>query len=353
MIRGLDLKTLFLVLAIGSISLLVIFSINRSLFYNQLIFWIIGLTVFYLASNFNLQIWEDLAKPFYFFTLLLLIAIFIIAEPVRGSVRWLDLGIFRIQPSEISKVAAVLILAVFFSSHSAAFVRNILLSFMIIAPFAFLVFIQPDIGNSLSFIGIWAGITFASGFRIKQFLIICIIAAVLGIIIFQFLEPYQKARITAYINPSQDRLGTGYQIIQSKIAIGSGQLLGKGLGQATQSQLKFLPEAESDFIFSSISESLGLVGSGLLLVLYAFLIVRVLGFAYTGSRLAQLVVAGTVSFFCIQILINVGMNLGLLPVTGITLPLVSYGGSSLITTLFLLGIVFSTGRTGLDAFKNR
>lgn len=353
MIRGLDLKALFLILAIGAISLLVIFSINKSLFYNQLIFWIIGLTIFYLASNFHIQLWKDLAKPFYFFTLLLLIAIFIIAEPVRGSVRWLDLGIFRIQPSEMAKVAAVLILAVFFSSRGAVSVRNILLSFLIIAPFVFLVFIQPDIGNTLSFLGIWAGIVFVGGFRLKQFLIISILAIVLGVIIFQFLEPYQKARITVYINPSQDRLGTGYQIIQSKIAIGSGQLLGKGLGQGTQSQLKFLPEAESDFIFSSISESLGLAGAGLLLILYTFLIVRVLGFAYTGSLLAQLIVAGAVSFFCIQILINVGMNLGLLPVTGITLPLVSYGGSSLITTLFLLGIVFSTRRVQLDALKNR
>ena len=351
--RGLDFKGLFFILAIGAISLLVIFSINRSLFYNQLIFWIIGFTIFYLVSNFHLQLWKDVAKPFYIFTLLLLIAILIIAEPVRGSVRWLDLGIFRIQPSEIAKVAAVLILAVFFSSRSAASARNILLSFLIIVPFAFLIFIQPDIGNALPILAIWVGITFASGFRAKQFLVISILIVALGVIFFQFLEPYQKARIGTYINPAQDRLGTGYQIIQSKIAIGSGQLLGKGLGKGTQSQLKFLPEAESDFIFSSISESLGLAGAGLLLILYTFLILRVLSFAYTGSRLAQLIVAGAVSFFCIQILINVGMNLGLVPVTGITLPLVSYGGSSLITTLFLLGIVFSTRGAELDAFRNR
>ncbi|HLA04334.1 MAG TPA: rod shape-determining protein RodA [Patescibacteria group bacterium] len=342
--RGLDFKGLFFILAIGAISLLVIFSLNRPLFYNQPIFWVVGLAVFYLASGFHLHLWENLAVPLYILSLVLLFVIFLIAEPVRGSVRWIDLGVFRIQPSEIAKVAVILTLANFFSSKNAAAAKNIFLSFLIVLPPVILILIQPDIGNALPILAIWISIAFVAGFKVKHFLVISALAVFAGLLFFQFLEPYQKARIETFINPAQDRLGTGYQIIQSKIAIGSGQLLGKGLGQATQSQLKFLPESESDFIFASIAESLGFFGSMLLVVLYSIIIVRILGFAKTKNRFAQLVVVGAVVFLGIQMLINISMNMGYLPVTGITLPLVSYGGSSLLSTLFILGIVFSIER---------
>ena len=342
--RGLDFKGLFFILAIGAISLLTIFSINSSLFYNQLIFWVVGLAVFYLVSGIHLHLWQNLAVPLYILSLVLLFVIFLVAEPVRGSVRWIDLGVFRIQPSEIAKVAVILTLANFFSSRSAAAAKNIFLSFLIVLPPALLIFIQPDIGNALPILAIWASVAFVAGFKLKHFLAISILAIFAGLLFFQFLEPYQKSRIETYINPTQDRLGTGYQIIQSKIAIGSGQLFGKGLGQATQSQLKFLPEAESDFIFASIAESLGFLGSALLVILYSILVVRILGFAKTKNRFAQLVVSGTVAFLGIQMLINVSMNMGYVPVTGITLPLVSYGGSSLLSTLLVLGIVFSIER---------
>jgi len=342
--RGLDFKGLFFILAIGAISILVIFSLNRPLFYNQLIFWVVGLAVFYLASVFHLHLWKNLAVPLYILSLVLLFVIFLIAEPVRGSVRWIDLGVFRIQPSEIAKVAVILTLANFFSSKNAAAAKNIFLSFLIVLPPVILILIQPDIGNALPILAIWISIAFVAGFKVKHFLVISALAVFAALLFFQFLEPYQKARIETFINPAQDRLGTGYQIIQSKIAIGSGQLLGKGLGQATQSQLKFLPEAESDFIFASIAESLGFFGSMLLVILYSILIVRILGFAKTKNRFAQLVVVGAVVFLGIQMLINISMNMGYLPVTGITLPLVSYGGSSLLSTLLVLGIVFSIER---------
>ena len=342
--RGLDFKGLFFILAIGAIFFLVFFSLNRSLFYNQLIFWVVGLAIFYFASGFHLHLWEKLAVPLYILSLVLLFVIFLIAEPVRGSVRWIDLGVFRIQPSEIAKVAVILTLANFFSSKNAAAAKNIFLSFLIVLPPVILILIQPDIGNALPILAIWISIAFVAGFKVKHFLAISALAVFAGLLFFQFLEPYQKARIETFIDPAQDRLDTGYQIIQSKIAIGSGQLLGKGLGQATQSQLKFLPESESDFIFASIAESLGFFGSMLLVVLYSILIVRILGFAKTKNRFAQLVVVGAVVFLSVQMLINISMNMGYLPVTGITLPLVSYGGSSLLSTLLVLGIVFSIER---------
>ena len=191
--RGLDFKGLFFILAIGAISLLTIFSINSSLFYNQLIFWIVGLAVFYLASALHLHLWENLAVPFYILSLVLLFVIFLIAEPVRGSVRWIDLGVFRIQPSEIAKVAVILVLANFFSSRSAAAVKNIFLSFLIVLPPVLLIFIQPDIGNALPILAIWISIAFVAGFKLKHFLAIFVLAIFVGLLFFQLLAPYQKA----------------------------------------------------------------------------------------------------------------------------------------------------------------
>lgn len=348
MVRNLDLGGLFLILAIGAISLLVIFSISRPLFTNQLIFWLVGLTIFYLAASLPIHFWKELAIPFYIVALILLFVILLIAEPVRGSVRWIDLGVFRVQPSEIAKVAQILLLASFFSSRSAAQVNNIFLSFLIVLPIAALIFVQPDIGNTLPILVIWLSLAFAAGFKLKHFLAVLIIAMITGFAFFQFLEPYQKARIETFVNPAQDSLGTGYQIIQSKIAVGSGQLLGKGLGGATQSQLKFLPEAESDFIFASIAESLGFAGSLLLIVLYTALIIKILSFAKGNERFAQLVIIGAAAFIGTQVLVNISMNMGYVPVTGITLPLVSYGGSSLLSTLLIFGIVFSVAKGRVD-----
>ena len=173
------------------------------------------------------------------------------------------------------------------------------------------------------------------------FIVAALITGVLG---YELLSGYQKDRIATFINPTKDPLGTGYNIIQSKIAIGSGQLFGRGLGRGSQSQLKFLPEAESDFIFASIAEQLGFLGAILIVLLQGGLILRILSYLQNVEKFGQLVIIGAVSFLLLQFLVNVGMNLGLLPVTGITLPLVSYGGSSLISTLFLLGVVFSVKR---------
>jgi len=167
------------------------------------------------------------------------------------------------------------------------------------------------------------------------------IGAIILILSYELLAPYQKNRILTFIDPNIDPLGTGYNIIQSKIAIGSGQLLGRGFAQGTQSQLKFLPEAESDFIFASITEQLGFAGAAVLTTIYAWLIIRIISFTKDKDRLGQLILIGITTFLVTQFTVNVGMNLALLPVTGITFPLVSYGGSSLLTTLFLLGIVYS------------
>jgi len=329
------------IMAIGAISLLIIFAINKSLATSQFVFWVIGLSILYIVSQINYKFWQSMTLPLYILSITLLGFLFILAEPVRGSVRWFDLGIFRVQPSELAKVAAILLLANFYNFRSANNFKNILISACLLLPLVILIFLEPDIGNTLAFLAIGLGISTVAGLKVKQFVQLATVVLITAIFFFEFLAPYQQKRLASFINPVQDPLGTGYNIIQSKIAIGSGLLFGKGFAQGSQSQLNFLPEAESDFIFAAIAEQLGFAGAALLLVIYVSLITRITKIAKEKERYAQLVIAGIVSYMVLQFTINVGMNLGLLPVTGITFPLVSYGGSSLLTTLFLLGIVFA------------
>ena len=336
-----DALLFLVILAIGSLSLLVIFSIDKNLAANQFVFWIIGLVTLFLISFLDYKIWGKLSIPFYFLAIFTLSLLFLVGEPVRGSVRWIDLGIFRFQPSEIAKVGTIFILAVFYLERSAANFKNLIYSFLIILPVISLIFWEPDVGNVLAILGIWFGISLACGIRPKHLTYLSISLLILGAILFKLLAPYQQARIKTFINPSADPLGTGYHLIQSKIAVGSGEFIGRGLGRGSQSGLKFLPEAESDFIFAATVEQLGFLGGVLLIILFSFLIHKILKITGSVDRFGQLVIVGTASFLILQYTVNISMNMGLLPITGITLPLYSYGGSSLISTLFLLGVIFS------------
>lgn len=339
-----DRVTLFLILAIGSLSLLTTFAINRSLFTSQLIFWVLGLIVFYIASHFDHVTIKKIALPMYAICVILLSSLFLIGDPVRGSIRWIDLGFFRFQPSELTKVALIFLLADFFGKNSAGKLKNVILSLVIVGIPAALVFKEPDLGNSLSLLAIWGGMSLIAGLRVKHMVTIGFVVVLLVFLGVEFLSPYQKNRIETFLNPNNDPLGTGYNVIQSQIATGSGGIFGKGLGRGSQSQLNFLPEAESDFIFAAYVEQLGFLGAVLLLSLYTYLIYRILTSLSTPDTFSKLIISGTGSFLAFQFFVNVGMNMGILPVTGITLPLVSYGGSSLISTLFLIGVIFSIRR---------
>ncbi len=332
------------ILAIGLISLLIILSINKNLAQNQFIFWLIGLVILYIVSQFNYHSWQTPTLFIYIGSLIALVALLLRGDPVRGSIRWIDLGFFRIQPSEIAKVASVLLLANFYKDKSARDFKNVIVSFLMISPAVLFVFIQPDLGNSLTFLAIWFGINLAAGFRIKHLTIFFFASVILLVIFYELLAPYQKNRLTTFVDPGSDPLGTGYNIIQSKIAIGSGKFIGRGFGKGSQSQLNFLPEAESDFIFASIAEQLGFVGAGLLITLFVWMITRIIQITKDKDRYGQLLIIGIVSFLVAQFTVNVGMNLAILPVTGITFPFVSYGGSSLLTCLFLVGIVYAVSR---------
>lgn len=332
------------ILILLSTSILVIWSSSPELALQQGIFALFGLVFYFLVSKFDYRSLNNLIKPFYFLQLILLIIVLILGVETRGVIRWIPIGGINIQPSEFSKPILILFLAFFWSKNLPTW-RNILISFLWISPPLLLIFKQPDLGTTLIIISIYLGLLFASGVSLKKLLILGL-AVLLAVPIFWVsLHGYQKQRLSSFLSPTQDPLGTGYNLIQSTIAVGSGQLLGRGLGQGTQSRLQFLPEYRTDFIFASISEELGFLGSGLILAVYIFLVSYFLKVALRSiDVLGFLLALGAVSLLIFQTIVNIGMTIGLLPVTGITLPLISYGGSSLVATLITLGLVASVSR---------
>lgn len=324
----------------------VIYSSSPVLAYQQAIYGIIGGVLYFLLRSFDYRSLTVFIKPSYLIILFFLIITLILGIETRGSVRWIPLGPFNLQPSEFAKPILILALALFWSTHSPSW-KNILKSFLILLPFAVLIFRQPDLGTTLTIVFIWIMILFAS--QISLIKLFSMGAAGLLFIpsTWFFLQDYQKQRVASFLSPTQDPQGIGFQVIQSAIAVGSGQLFGRGIGRGTQSRLQFLPEFRTDFIFAFISEELGFMGNLILLTLYGvmfYFCFRILN--KVGDRFGELIVVGVMGMMVFQIVINIGMNIGLLPITGITLPLLSYGGSSVVTTLLCLGLVASVSRYG-------
>lgn len=326
----------FLILCLGSVT---IFSVNPEIFSTQLVYGVLSVAVFFVLNFIDFKIYEGLASGFYFLSLAILIIPLFIGVISRGATRWISLGGRTFQPSEAAKFLMIIFLARYWHARKIT-LNNLIICFFWLLPQFFLIFRQPDLGSSLVLLVIFGGILFFTELNWKQ-----ITALLLVIIIFLpfswlFLKDYQKLRITNFINPNLDPLGSGYNIIQSILTVGSGGLLGKGLGKGTQSHLAFLPERHTDFIFSSFAEEFGFLGSVILLLLYFFLAGRILLAARKAKdSFAFLICAGVFSLIFFQTTVNIGMNLGLLPITGITLPLFSYGGSSLISTMACLGLV--------------
>lgn len=340
------LSSLFLI----SIGILVIYSSSRDLAIQQAIFIAVGIALFFLVSRFELTSIKNLIKPLYILILLALVAVLILGTETRGSLRWIPLGIFNIQPSEFAKPLLILLLAKFWSENLPS-TTNILKSLLWSAPLIFLIFRQPDLGSALTIGAIFLGMLFAARVSIKKMIAIFLIILSIVPLGWLFLHGYQRERIVSFMAPESDPLGTGYNVIQSTIAVGSGEFFGRGLGRGTQSRLQFLPEFRTDFIFASIAEEMGFVGSILILSLYLFLLTYLLRSAYkTNNSFRFLIIMGVFSMFLFQVFVNIGMNVGLLPITGITLPLISYGGSSAVATLLSLGMVAASvkRRSGVD-----
>jgi len=349
-----DPLLLFVTFFLVAFGILMISSTDPSFAFQQLIFSFLGFFVFFVVSALGYPFFRSFAVVLYLIILFFLLILPIFGETIRGSTRWIDFGFFRFQPSELAKPIIIIVLAWFFEKKDASSLKNILASFFLIFPYFFLIFKQPDLGNALIIFLIWVSIVFVSGLPLLWAVLSIISGIFLMPVFWFFLAAYQKARIISFLNPTLDPLGTGYSILQSQIAIGSGQLFGRGFGRGTQSHLAFLPERQTDFIFATLSEELGLFGASILLLIFFILIIHILDVAkISKKRFPTHIAIGVATWILVQIFINVGMNLGIVPVTGITLPLISYGGSSLISTLFGLGIINSIyhfrGQTRLTA----
>ncbi len=329
-----------------------------SFFDKQIIWVIVSFLVFFIFSFIDFRFLKrtDVLVSLFLFLSFILLLLFILGQVSHGAKSWFNFGLFSFQPADTIKLILVLILAKYFSRRHVEIgdIKHILISgFYAFLPFV-LVLLQPDFGSAMIIFFIWLGMVLVSGIS-KMHLFMVFLSGILIFVSFWFFifAPYQKARISNFINPLADIHGSGYNAFQSTIAVGSGQVLGKGLGFGTQSRLKFLPEPQSDFIFASFSEEWGFIGSVTLLLLYSLVIWRVLVSAsYGASNFEILFGMGIAILFMSHILVNIGMNLGLLPVTGIPIPFMSYGGSHLLTEFMGLGILMSMRKYGRSVHRD-
>ena len=348
-VKELDYFLIFCVLILSVVSLFVMYSTDGGeiLFHTKNHFFklVTFFPVMIVLAFFNLRFWYHFSYIIYLAVVLLLIWVSFFGIKSSGSQRWMDLYFFVLQPSELMKIAIILCLAKFYhrlkiENVNSFFSMAIVLS-IIIAP-VMLVLSQPDLGTSILIVLSGLIILWLGGVKIKYFIYSFITFLISLPFVISFLKPYQKLRILTFLDPDRDPLGAGYQIIQSKIAIGSGGLDGKGFLKGTQSYLDFLPEKHTDFIFTLFSEEFGFIGSVALLILYSIIIFRIIRIgAISRSNFARLFCFGFAFAIFIYIVVNLSMVLGLLPIVGSPLPIMSYGGSSMLATMIGFGIVLS------------
>ncbi|MGE5197818.1 MAG: rod shape-determining protein RodA [Deltaproteobacteria bacterium] len=319
--------------------------------YQRQMLWVgLGLVIFLVISNFHYRWLWGVTYFLYGFALFLLFLVFIVGAVHLGAQRWLKLAWFNFQPSEIAKLIMVVFLARYFSDKSvdnvsltvnrSGMLHGFLVPFIFILLPMSLIIEQPDLGSGAMMLAIFTAMLYLSGIRLRYIILFLVLVLLAAPLLWYFLRDYQKERLMVFLNPNADPLGAGYTVIQSKIAIGSGGFFGKGWLSGTQSQLRFLPESHTDFIFATFAEEWGLCGSLALLLLYYFLISQGIRVALrTNDSFGRLLAFGISLMLCIQVFINIAMNLGLAPVVGLPLPLMSYGGSSVLTTFIALGIL--------------
>lgn len=312
----------------------------------QIVRFAVGMGVLITVALIDIRLWLKYAYVLYLATVALLIAVEFMGEVGKGAQRWLDLGYVGLQPSELMKITLVLALARYFHGTSIEDVRRIpqlFVPLLLIALPAALVLRQPDLGTALMLIITGGVIFFAAGVQIWKFVVVGLAGVGAAPIAWQFLRDYQKQRVLTFLNPENDPLGSGYHIIQSKIAFGSGGIFGKGFLQGTQSHLNFLPEMQTDFIFTMLAEEFGMVGSLALLGLYVVILVYCVAISVRcRTQFGRLVGIGVTATFFLYIFINMAMVMGLVPVVGVPLPLISYGGTAMLTLLFGFGLLMGT-----------
>lgn len=334
------------VLLLMLIGLVVLYSAtdaNLSRVTNQAINMLVALTVMWLVANIPLQHIMRLAVPLYMIGLMLLIGVALFGEIQNGARRWLNIGVTRIQPSELMKLAVPLMMAWYFDKHEATLrLRDYAVATLLLLLPLLLILRQPDLGTTLLIASSGFYVLFLAGLSWRIIAGLSIAGAVSLPVLWSMLHDYQRRRIMTLFDPSQDPLGAGYHTIQSTIAIGSGGVIGKGWQNGTQTHLDFLPEKSTDFIFAVFSEEFGLIGNTSLLLLYLMVIGRGMVITANASTQFTRLIAGSITLtFFTYIFVNIGMVVGILPVVGVPLPLISYGGTSMVTMLLGFGILMS------------
>tara|TARA_Y100000590_G_scaffold465507_1_gene638014 strand:- start:486 stop:1610 length:1125 start_codon:yes stop_codon:yes gene_type:complete len=348
-ILAFDFVLLFLILLLGIISLFAMYSSERGNFSYHTQSHLYRFSTFFLLfiviSFFRIQYWYKSAYIFYFLVLILLIGVDLFGITASGSKRWINLFFINLQPSELMKVSLIVFLARYYNkipSQNVNSIKHIFIPFLSFLVPVFLVVSQPDLGTAVLIAITGLIVIWLTGFKIKYFLYTFFITICLIPVGISFLKPYQKSRILTFFNPERDPLGAGYQILQSKIAVGSGGIFGKGFLLGSQSYLDYLPEKHTDFIFTLFSEEFGFVGSIILLIIYALIIYRITSIGnQSRNNFARLFCFGFAAAFFVYVTVNMAMVLGLLPIVGAPLPIMSYGGSSMLSIMIGLGIVMS------------
>ena len=349
-LRSFDFILIFCILCLGVISNLSMYSTDGGQFLyhskSHFVRFVTFFSMMIILSFINLRFWHSTAYLFYTITLAFLIWASIYGITASGSQRWINLYFINLQPSELMKIAIIVCFARYFHREQMTNInsfKNIIISIVILILPILLVISQPDLGTSILIAMSGIIVMWLAGFNIKYFVYSGLALVVSLPFVISILKPYQKLRVLSFFNPDRDPLGAGYQIIQSKIAVGSGGLTGKGYLKGTQSYLEFLPEKHTDFIFTLFSEEHGFVGSLILLILYAVLIFRILNIgSKSRSYFGKLFCYGFGSAIFVYVAVNMSMVLGLLPIVGSPLPIMSYGGSSMLATMIGLSIVMST-----------
>ena len=352
-LKKFDWALFFIFLALSTIGLISMLGIGDAVklfFQKQLVFLVVGVFIIFLVSLFDYRIFKNnsFASVVVYILAVVLLFVSLASESVRGINAWIIVGSFRLEPSEFAKLALIVLMAKYFSQKNSEIykVHHILASGIYMAVPLLLVLKQPDLGSAFIFFVIWLSILLAAGVKRKHLLVILFSAILVMLVAWLvFLEPYQKSRITSFLNPYLDPKGEGYSIIQSKVAIGSGGLWGKGFSHGTQAGLGFLPEAHTDFAFASFAEQFGFAGILAVFSMFVVLLFKISKIGFKAkNNFAKLFSVGLIAFIFSHTVINTGMNLGLLPITGIPLPFLSYGGSFLIALSLGFGLLESIRR---------
>jgi len=338
--QHLDVRLTLLLIAVGCFGLGIIFTVNAGLFSQQLVFFLLGIVLLIIASCLDSMVLYAFSPLFYMIGTVFL-SFSYMGPTIRGARRWILVFGSQLQPSELVKPFLLLGFSYFIAKYPPRTLKNICIQTgLFFIPF-FLIFRQPDLGSSIVYFFMWIAMLVAGGLPLGIFFGGVISFVVSVPLLWHVLADYQKNRILTFLSPNNDPSGTGYNALQSMIAVGSGQIFGKGLGLGTQSHLRFLPEYHTDFIFGTLVEELGFVGGAFLLFLYVLILLSIC-MPFLKQRIQSpfifIFTSGLLYMMLSQITINTGMNMGIVPITGITLPLVSYGGSSLLSVLTSFGL---------------